>query len=250
MKTNLAFLFLLMLIKSHHFLKLPSGFHKCDTRESDFDRCLSQAIQGAIEQLKQPIDDYGLPQMEPFTAPESARCELGNETDGIRQKYYNYKISGLTKIVKTDAKLDYGKRTLTLTLFYNKNVTFAFDYQMVGRIIVLYVNSTTTATSTIIKPTFKLTFTLEEYKKNDEKYLKVVDTVFRMEGKTGAVVFQNLFNNTRLNEDINIAISENWEDSLEYWQKSFPKVFSIPFENIFNKLLEQVPVTELIDGLE
>ena len=121
MKANPSFIFLLILIKGHHFEKLrklfklqfflfqpstfsASGFQKCDIRKPDFDRCLSQAIQGAIEQLKKPIDDYGLPQMEPFIAPKYVRCELGNETNGIRQKYFNYKVSGLTKIVKTDAK--------------------------------------------------------------------------------------------------------------------------------------------------
>ncbi|KAJ3658231.1 hypothetical protein Zmor_009984 [Zophobas morio] len=249
MKTNLAIFFVLSLIKDHQFLKLPSGFQKCDIRKPDCDRCLSKAIQGAIEQLKQPIDDYGLPQMEPFIAPKSVGCELGNEADGIRQKYYNYKISGLTNIVKTDAKLDYSRRTLTLTLFYN-NVTFDFDYQLVGRIIVLYVNTTTTATSTMIKPTFKLKFTLGEYEKDNEKYLKVEDTVLRMDAKSGTVLFRNLFKNERLNEDINIALEESWEENLEYWQQKFPKIFSDPFENIFNNLLERVPVKELIDGLE
>ncbi|KAJ3658233.1 hypothetical protein Zmor_009986 [Zophobas morio] len=249
MKANPSFIFLLILIKGHHFEKLPSGFQKCDIRKPDFDRCLSQAIQGAIGQLKQPIDDYGLPQMEPFIAPDYVRCELGNETNGIRQKYFNYKVSGLTKIVKTDAKLDFSGRTLTITLFYDK-VTFNLDYQLVGRIIVLYVNNTTKATITMIKPTFKIIYTMETYKKNNEKYLKVVDTVFRMSAKKGMVHFRDLFKNKRLNEDICIAIEEEWEDGLEYWQNSSPKVFSNAFETIFNNLLEKVPVKELVDGLE
>ena len=81
-----------------------SSFKKCDLRASDFDQCLSNAIQDAIQHLKEPLLEYGLPQLEPFQTPKEVILEYGNETTGIRQKYSNLKITGFTKIEKTSAR--------------------------------------------------------------------------------------------------------------------------------------------------
>ena len=70
---------------------------KCDRRRSDFNQCLSKTIHKTLRLLDKPLKVYGLPSLYDVTFPPDAVIEFGNTTDGLRQKYHNYRIIGLTK---------------------------------------------------------------------------------------------------------------------------------------------------------
>ncbi|KAH0822579.1 hypothetical protein GEV33_000212 [Tenebrio molitor] len=77
-----------------------STFIKCDTRKSDFDESLSEAIKNAIIQLDRPMEEYNLPSLEPFFVPFF--FSKAGEKPAFESKFKNYRIFGHTKI--TDLK--------------------------------------------------------------------------------------------------------------------------------------------------
>jgi hypothetical protein len=77
-----------------------STFIKCDTRKSDFDESLSEAIKNAITQLDRPMEEYNLPSLEPFFVPFF--FPKAGEKPAFDSKFKNYRIFGHTKI--TDLK--------------------------------------------------------------------------------------------------------------------------------------------------
>jgi hypothetical protein len=84
------------------FFSAAPTFQKCDKKKSDFNECLSQAIQNAIVHLDKPLEEYGLPSFEPFML-SSVSPRLGRKID-FEHTFKNYKIFGRTKISSTKAK--------------------------------------------------------------------------------------------------------------------------------------------------
>jgi hypothetical protein len=84
------------------FFAAAPTFQKCDKKKSDFNECLSRAIQNAIVHLDKPLEEYGLPSFEPFLL-SSISPRLGRKID-FEHTFKNYKIFGRTKISSTKAK--------------------------------------------------------------------------------------------------------------------------------------------------
>ncbi|KAJ3652905.1 hypothetical protein Zmor_018830 [Zophobas morio] len=229
-------------------LNLPSSFKKCDLRASDFDQCLSNAIQDAIQHLKEPLLEYGLPQLEPFQTPKEVILEYGNETTGIRQKYSNLKITGFTKIEKTSARFSLERKSLNVNITFT-NILYESDYGARGRFIYLPIDVSTTTAINLKRPTLRIVFNLEEYEKENLKYFKARGGSFRMKMKNATFDFKNIFKKGCLNKELNDMMNEKWENILDYFQETFPELWISVFEWMFNNLLEKVPVSELFDGL-
>ncbi|XP_063924476.1 uncharacterized protein LOC135138434 [Zophobas morio] len=246
MKEFLVLTFTTVLIHQCFTLTLPSTFTRCDKRKSDFNQCLSRAIQDVVNQLDKPFDDYCLPSLEHLVLKDLL-VEFGNETTCIRQKYSNFKIHGFTKINTTKAELDFENQVLWLNMTSFKLV-FGYEHQIRGRFIVLPIDVSTAAKATLTSPTFKMRYKFKPYLRQNEKYDKVVDSRLIMEAQNITFNYGNLFDNKRLSEDIVAQFNANWEDILQFWQAAFPQVYVNVFEKIFNDFFSRVPVHEIFDG--
>ncbi|XP_063907985.1 uncharacterized protein LOC135126101 [Zophobas morio] len=209
MKAIITLVCILTLTNLCQGLTLPSGFKKCDKTKSDFNPCLSTAIQGAIQQLKEPQTEYGLPTLDPFVGPDDMIVEYGDETTGLRQKYTSFKFNGLTDVTSTSASFDFSTKTLHLNITFVE-VVVEFDYQISGWFILYPVNVSTTGSCTLIKPLFKLAFNLEEYEFEKQSHYRVAGG-----GKLNffpeAIIFdyKDIFKKGSLTEEINKGMSEN-----------------------------------------
>ncbi|XP_063924999.1 uncharacterized protein LOC135138902 [Zophobas morio] len=237
---------LVVLVTCSSALKLPPSFQQCDRRTSDFHDCLSNAVKDAIQQLKEPLPEYGLPKLEPFEAPKEAIVEYGDETTGIRQKYSNMKIGGYTKIENTSASCSRGK-------IFDLNITFTelhfeSDYEAHGRFILFPIDVSTTVTMLIARPTFRIHFDLEDYKKIGLRHFRVTDGTLDIDAEKMTFDYKNVFKEESLTKKFNDGMDENWQNILDYLLTAFPKFWVSLYIRIFNNLLEKVPVSELVGG--
>ncbi|XP_063924786.1 uncharacterized protein LOC135138733 [Zophobas morio] len=229
-------------------LNLPPSFKKCKLRSGAFDQCLSTAIQDAIQQLKKPLPDYGLPSIEPFEAPKEVFLEYGNETTGIRQKYFNIKIGGFTKIEKTSARFNLERKILFLNITFSE-LLFSSGYEARGRFILYPIDVSTTVAMKIIKPTFKVVFNLEKYEKENTKYFRALDSFLDIVLDGMTYDFKNIFQEEVLNKEFNRGMNGKWQNIVGFLQATFPKFWITLFEQTFNNLLERVPASDLFVGL-
>ncbi|XP_063924200.1 uncharacterized protein LOC135138207 [Zophobas morio] len=229
-------------------LNLPPSFKKCNLRSGDLDQCLSTAIQEAIQQLKKPLPDYGLPNLEPFEPPKEAFLEYGNETTGIRQKYFNIKMNGFTKIEKTSARFNLKRKILFVNITFSE-LLFSSDYEARGKFILYPVDVSTTAALKLIKPTFKVVFKLEEYQKENAKYFRALGGSVYIFLDKMTYDFKNIFQEELLNKELNRGMNDNWKNIARFLQATFPTFWITLFQQMFNNVLEKVPASDLFDGL-
>ncbi|KAJ3652887.1 hypothetical protein Zmor_018815 [Zophobas morio] len=203
---SLVFCVIFLLI-SCSGLQLPSSFKKCDRRRSDFNRCLSKAVYKAVKVLDKPLKLYGLPSLHDVAFPPDFFSEFGNSTYGLRQKYTNYRLIGLTKPQNIVARLDFGPLTSTLIIeaTYPK-LDWEVELEAQGTLVLLPLNVKTPLDFTFENPTFTFTFELEEYEKG-ATYFRVIDSGLDMQAHGIKFDFKHLFSNRHLNKEFNSEMS-------------------------------------------
>jgi hypothetical protein len=97
--------------------------------------------------------------------------------------------------------------------------------------------------------TFTFTFTFEEYTKDGENHLLVVDTKLEMAPQSMSAHFENLLRDKDLNDAFSREMSLNWKISFGYFAPIYLDSYAQRCGNIFNTFLEKVPAAELFDGL-
>ncbi|XP_063924913.1 uncharacterized protein LOC135138821 [Zophobas morio] len=221
---------------------------KCDRRRTDFNQCLSKTIHKTLRLLDKPLKLYGLPSLYDVTFPPDAVIEFGNTTDGLRQKYHNYRIIGLTKPRSIRARLDSGVATNTLTIetTYSKLV-WKCECEANGTLVLLPLNVRTPLEFTFDNPTFIFAFELEEYEKAAATYFRVIESAFDARARDIRFDFKHLFSNTWLNDEFNSELSAKGSQMYAL-VKHYEAIFAPYFGSVFNSFLEKVPVVELFDG--
>ncbi|KAJ3660898.1 hypothetical protein Zmor_005325 [Zophobas morio] len=244
MRLNIATTFMSMLFVCS-CTKLPSSFKKCNAKDSGFNKCLSEAIHNAIQQLNKPIPALGLPSLNPFRLP-TFQMRVGNRKEGLEQLWKNVTLHGLTKPTTTIAKWTFGSEsTLQLDVSFPV-VQFDSDFEAHGRVVLLAVDVDTTFRITYEKPTFKLTFKMIESGQGS-KHFKLVSTKLDMLPQKATFAY-NLFDNKVLNDQINEESSKKFMETLGYIREDLA-AFEPFFGNLLSAVLEKVPISDLIDGL-
>ncbi|KAJ3660895.1 hypothetical protein Zmor_005322 [Zophobas morio] len=238
--------YLVLLVTVCSSIKLPPTFQKCDKTTSNFDDCLGKVIHDALNQLDKPFPEYGLPSLQEAEVPPDVVAEFGNSTYGLRQKFSNYKLFGLTKPNLTKARMDFKTNTLVLNVSFPE-IVFRTDYEAEGAVFILPVNIATTFEGLLVKPTFNLVFKLQEYE-NEGRYFKVVDTDFDMNAENFKLEFKRLAPNKRLNYELNAAINEKGVEIFARF-KHLQVFFEPYFGGLFDGLLKKVEIKELFDGV-
>ncbi|KAJ3660896.1 hypothetical protein Zmor_005323 [Zophobas morio] len=235
-------LYVVVLVTLCEGISLPSSFRKCSRKERDFNQCLSLAINDAFTQLEKPLEDYGLPNLAHLEFPHNCKVAFGNSTDGLRQEFTKFTATGFSNPINTTASMDFGKNVLTLKVTYHQ-LLFRGEYIAQGRVFLLPVDIMTPVVITWDLPTYTFTFMLEEFMR-ETKYYKVVNSDIDMQPRNLAFHFEKLFDDQRLNDALNEAMSKKWLQiftRLKYKEK----VFAPFFGTFFNNFLERVPVSEI-----
>ncbi|KAJ3617212.1 hypothetical protein MTP99_007456 [Tenebrio molitor] len=228
---------------------MPSSFTKCDKRKPDFDACLSEAVRNAISQLVKPMEKYHLPSFEPF---EFAGVNLkpgapsGNSS---KMKFTDYRVYGRTKLNSLKAKMNFEDNTLTLELSHPE-IRYEFHYEAKGKMFILPFDSAGHGTGTLKNPIYTVKFTLEEYLKDDKKYLRVVDSKMTVKPESMTFYFENLFKNKVLNDAFNQEMTESWKVVLANLSAGYIDSYAKAYGDVFNNFLEVVPLVDLFEGVQ
>jgi hypothetical protein len=92
-------------------------------------------------------------------------------------------------------------------------------------------------------------FTLEEYLKDNKKYLRVVGSHLEMKPVSITFYYENLFKDKALNDAFNREMSESWKEIFDKFSPPYQDTFGKGYAHIFNNFLKVVPLEDLFDGV-
>ncbi|CAH1379872.1 unnamed protein product [Tenebrio molitor] len=95
--------------------------------------------------------------------------------------------------------MNFEDKTLTISII-NPEVRYQYNYVAKGVMFVLPIDSSGPALVTAQNVTYTLIFTFEEYTRDNENYLLVVDTQLKMAPRAMSRRYDNLFKDKALND--------------------------------------------------
>ncbi|CAH1383474.1 unnamed protein product [Tenebrio molitor] len=127
--------------------------------------------------------------------------------------------------------MNFGDNTLTLEVSYPE-IRYEFDYEAKGRMFLLAFDSAGAGTATLKNVSYIVKFTLEEYLKDNKKYLRVVGSHLEMKPESITFYYENLFKDKALNDAFNREMSESWKEIFDKFKKY--STFLIEFDFLFS----------------
>ncbi|KAH0810532.1 hypothetical protein GEV33_012258 [Tenebrio molitor] len=143
--------------------------------------------------------------------------------------------------------MDLENNTLTISIT-NPEVRYEYDYVAKGVIFFLPIDTAGRALVTAQNVTYTLTFAFEEYTKDDLNYLLIVDTKLKMAPQSMTIRYENLFDDEIFNDRFALKMNANWKAVLDSFQAVYFDSYAQGYGNVFNKFLEEVPLSDLFDG--
>jgi hypothetical protein len=161
--------------------------------------------------------------------------------------------------------MNFEDKTLTISIT-NPEVRYQYNYVAKGVMFVLPIDSSGPAlvtarkyfftnlkkyTSEVIleNVTYTLIFTFEEYTRDNQNYLLVVDTQLKMAPRAMSGRYDNLFKDKALNDAFCREISSDWKKPFGQFSSIYFDSYAQGYGNVFNRFLEKVPLTKLFDGI-
>jgi hypothetical protein len=97
--------------------------------------------------------------------------------------------------------------------------------------------------------TYTFNFTFEEYTKDNQDYLLVIDSKMVMEPQSMKIYFGNFFKDKILNDAFSHELTANWKKVVAYFMSIYSDSYAQAYGDFFNRFLEKVPLAELFDGV-
>ncbi|XP_063909887.1 circadian clock-controlled protein daywake-like [Zophobas morio] len=220
-----------------------STFKKCNRKEADFNKCLTNAVQDAFHQLNKAHPEVDLPSLDPFVYPVGlVRVGKGTSVVQFTHVFKHTSVKKFTEFSSLKASMDFDTNVLTLEIEY-PTIIFNFDYEIDGKILTIPIKGQGPGQIHLKNFAIELTFTLKE----ENNYYKVANGNFAFKKMENVWFnFENLFDgNKELGDKVNAAMNENWKGIFEEMQDKYEKINAKTFTGIFSKFLEKVPAREL-----
>jgi hypothetical protein len=97
--------------------------------------------------------------------------------------------------------------------------------------------------------TYTLNFTFEDYTKDNQDYLFVIDSKMVIDPQSMKIHFGNFFKDKILNDAFSDELTANWKNALAYFMSIYSDSYAQAYGDFFNRFLEKVPLAELFDGV-
>ncbi|CAH1382494.1 unnamed protein product [Tenebrio molitor] len=192
------------------------------------------------------MEQYHLPSLEPFFVPLIfPKIDMAPY---FVNKFKNIKIFGHTKITDLKAKMNFEDKTLTIAII-NPEMRYEFDYETKCIMFFKLIDTSGTGLFTKQNVSYTLTFTFEEYTRDNQDYLLVIDSKLVWEPQSMKIHFDNLFKDKILNDGFSREMSADWKKSFVHFAPIYSDTYAQAYGNVFNRFLEIVPLTDLIDGV-
>lgn len=115
-----------------------SYFKKCYRNDSNFQACLTEAVQLGFIQITHPIPELNLVTMDPLDISELTFAPKAQSAIDLSQKYKNCKMYGTSKSKVQKVHLDFSKKELNLVLAIPE-VRQVCQYELNGKFMLLPV---------------------------------------------------------------------------------------------------------------
>ncbi|EDW83384.2 uncharacterized protein Dwil_GK22344 [Drosophila willistoni] len=218
---------------------LPEGFPKCK-RDANFDKCLVDAVNVAIQLLKPGNKEFGIPPLEPLSVKKLV-IDAGNAPITLRQTLKNLKVHDMISTSKIQRYRTDLNKHLIICDSKTDRIEMIGDYEMSGRILLLPITGTGKANITLVNTKIEHRLIGEPYEKDGVKFMRLKEYRVSFDPKRVYLKFENLFNDKTLSEGMNRFLNENWEVVFNELKVGYAKSFGIIFRGLSNKLFEKVP---------
>lgn len=219
---------------------LPESFDKCN-RDSNFDKCLVDAVNKAIQILKDGNKEFGIPTLDPL-AVKSLVIDAGTAPINLRQTLKNVLVSDMistSKIKRYRTDLD---NHLIICDSVTDRIQMLGDYEMSGRILLLPITGNGRANITLVNSKIEHRLIGEPFEKDGVKYMRLKEYRVTFDPKRVYMHFENLFNDATLSQTMNRFLNDNWETVFNELKTGYSKSFGKIFREISNRIFEKVPM--------
>jgi hypothetical protein len=97
--------------------------------------------------------------------------------------------------------------------------------------------------------TYTFNFTFEEYTKDNQDYLLVIDSKIVLDPQSMKIHYGNFFKDKVLDDAFSRELTANWKKVVAYFMPIYFDSYGQSYGDFFNKFLEIVPLAELFDGV-
>jgi ABC-type enterochelin transport system substrate-binding protein len=97
--------------------------------------------------------------------------------------------------------------------------------------------------------TYTFKFTFEEYTKDNQDYLLVIDSKMVIDPQSMKIYYRNFFKDKVLDDAFSRELTANWKKVVAYFMPIYFDSYAQSYGNMFNRFLEKVSFAELFDGV-
>lgn len=119
------------------------------------------------------------------------------------------------------------------------------DYTAGGRVLILPIRGAGKCNVTYIQPKYEVKFKGEAEIVNGKKYLKIVDFKLNMKIKKSIVNFDNLFNDAKISQELNLFFNENWMDIFKELKDPICRGIEGHIRDVYSAVFKSVPYDDL-----
>ncbi|XP_066255887.1 protein takeout-like [Euwallacea similis] len=231
----LTYIFLSALIR---FILADVPFPTCKLQNSDFETCLSSAIEEAVRMAKNGLPEYNIPPIDPIKLP-ALSVAAGSGVVEVAQDYEDIIVFGFSNFKINESHVDLEKKSLEFWTIHPEIIQKA-KYRVNGKILMLPVYGNGDCSLSIVNSYTRHLIKFEETKKGDSIYFTPTSYRVNMIPEHASYVFKNLFDgNKLLGDNINKAINQEWRALFDEvgagYQKEYAELFLEFTKNVFEK---------------
>ncbi|XP_038110659.1 protein takeout [Culex quinquefasciatus] len=246
MELLLCVVFLVSTLSTGFAQVLPPTFQLCHRSDPKFDKCLSEAITGALRAMKNGIPEFGILPINPLAISALSIQQGASSPINLKQDFKNLKLTHLADSVVTRSKTDLDKFVLRSEAVTPYMEIFG-DYTMEGRVLLLPVTGRGFANITLHGLKTKHELIGEPVQQNGETFMRIKKYNVKLEEpKHMTIFFGNLFNgDVALGNAMNGVMNDNWQLMFRELRGAFEDTFGYIFKDISNKLFLKVPMNRI-----
>ncbi|CAH1397712.1 unnamed protein product [Nezara viridula] len=221
---------------------LPKGWRACKQSEPEYEDCLKQQIDNAIQFFKNGDKKMGIIPLDPLHF-DTMDVEQGSGPVSLTLKMKNVSFVGLSESRVTSVKNDWKTMNLTFHIPYAHNEG---DYTINGQILVLPISGSGRVSMDWYDLSYIFEMTFKEITKDGKKYYQIEKIPVAVVPKKVSFNFGNLFNgNKELGDNTNKFLNEHSEEILNELKPAMSKTLEKGYRIYINRILAKIPAEEI-----
>ncbi|XP_070156458.1 circadian clock-controlled protein daywake-like [Polyergus mexicanus] len=244
--TIFAILFIVATINAEAVRDIPEFLHICQTRDPQYETCVSNSINDLKPYLKVGVPEYNIPSMEPLILKKLSI----SPSNSLRVKMTDVNVYGASSFEVTKMKINFDKLFLVLDVIL-PNIFIEGKYDIDGKILLLPISGSGPMNGNFSNGIGIAKIQAERYiDENGIERVRIVDFKLKISVSKGSVKLDNLFNGEQILGDlINSSINNNFDLFAKEFLPMVEMTLSDAFQNISNNIIQQFSFTQLFPGL-